>query len=99
MSTSTTVKEAVKESLLGSEEPAKLSSSHRASFLNNAIKDEQTGELYMGPEEFISAIAPPGQDYVSYQCLYQPMGIFMSLTFTHFCSTKSVVTSMVFSFV
>ncbi|KAI0897887.1 mitochondrial carrier [Annulohypoxylon nitens] len=63
MSTSTTVKEAVKESLLGSEEPAKLSSSHRASFLNNAIKDEQTGELYMGPEEFISAIAPPGQDY------------------------------------
>ncbi|KAI1462264.1 mitochondrial carrier [Annulohypoxylon moriforme] len=63
MSTSTTVKEAVKESLLGSEEPVKLSSSHRASFLNNAAKDEQTGELYMGPDEFIAAIAPPEQDY------------------------------------
>lgn len=63
MSTSTTVKEAVKESLLGSEEPSNLSASHRASFLKNAKKDEQTGELYMGPEEFIDAIAPPNEDY------------------------------------
>ncbi|KAI1138889.1 mitochondrial carrier [Hypoxylon sp. FL0543] len=63
MSTSTTVKEAVKESLLGSEEPSNLSASHRASFLHNAKKDEQTGELYMGPEEFIEAIAPPNEDY------------------------------------
>ncbi|KAI2473825.1 mitochondrial carrier [Annulohypoxylon bovei var. microspora] len=63
MSSSTTVKEAVKESLLGSEEPSKLSPSHRVSFLSNATKDEQTGELYMGPDEFIEAIAPPGEDY------------------------------------
>ncbi|OTA92266.1 hypothetical protein M434DRAFT_21946 [Hypoxylon sp. CO27-5] len=63
MPTSTTVKEAVKESLLGSAEPANLSASHRASFLSNAKKDEQTGELYMGPEEFIDAIAPPNEDY------------------------------------
>ncbi|KAI1377293.1 mitochondrial carrier [Hypoxylon crocopeplum] len=69
MSTSTTVKEVVKESLLGSEEPSNLSASHRASFINNAKKDEQTGELYMGPDEFIEAIAPPTEDYVSYKPL------------------------------
>lgn len=66
MSTTTTVKEVVKESLLGSKEPSNLSASHRASFINNAKKDEQTGELYMGPDEFIEAIAPPSEDYVSY---------------------------------
>ncbi|KAI1075865.1 mitochondrial carrier [Whalleya microplaca] len=63
MSTSTTVKEVVKESLLGTEEPTNLSASHRASFLKNAKKDEQSGELYMGPDEFIEAIAPPDEDY------------------------------------
>ncbi|KAI0840131.1 mitochondrial carrier [Hypoxylon sp. FL0890] len=63
MSTSTAVKEAVKESLLGSEEPAHLSASHRTSFLKNAKKDDHTGELYMGPEEFVEAIAPPNEDY------------------------------------
>ncbi|KAI1106052.1 mitochondrial carrier [Jackrogersella minutella] len=63
MSTSTTVKAAVKESLLGSEETSNLSSSHRASFLSNALKDEHTGELYMGPEEFVEAIAPANEDY------------------------------------
>ncbi|XXH00205.1 hypothetical protein Hte_006547 [Hypoxylon texense] len=63
MSTTTTVKEVVKESLLGTEEPSNLSASHRASFVNNAKKDEQTGELYMGPDEFVEAIAPPNEDY------------------------------------
>ena len=59
------VKEVMKESLLGTEEPISLSASHRASFYKNAKKDEETGELYMGPEEFIEAIAPPDEDYVS----------------------------------
>ncbi|KAH9904832.1 calcium-binding mitochondrial carrier protein Aralar1 [Xylariomycetidae sp. FL2044] len=63
MSVSTTVTEAVKETLLGTEEPVTLSASHRASFIDNAKKDEQTGELYMGPDEFIEAIAPPDEDY------------------------------------
>ncbi|KAI2623211.1 mitochondrial carrier [Hypoxylon sp. NC1633] len=63
MSKTTTVKEAVKETLLGTEEGTNLSASHRASFYSNAKKDEQTGELYMGPEEFIEAIAPPSEDY------------------------------------
>lgn len=65
MATPPTVKEAVKSSLLGSEEPAHLSASYRATFLSSAKKDEKTGELVMGPEEFIAAIAPADEDYVS----------------------------------
>ncbi|KAH8167550.1 hypothetical protein CIB48_g690 [Xylaria polymorpha] len=73
MSNPTTVKEAVKSSLLGSEEPANLSASYRATFLSNAKKDEKTGEPVMGPEEFIEAIAPGGEDYVSVCCeLHSP---------------------------
>ncbi|KAI0444579.1 mitochondrial carrier domain-containing protein [Xylaria telfairii] len=63
MSNPTTVKEAVKSSLLGSEEPANLSASYRATFFSNAKKDEKTGEPVMGPEEFVDAIAPAGEDY------------------------------------
>ncbi|KAI0119897.1 mitochondrial carrier domain-containing protein [Nemania sp. FL0031] len=63
MATPTTVKEAVKSSLLGSEEPATLLASYRATFLSNAKKDEKTGELVMGPEEFVDAIAPADEDY------------------------------------
>ncbi|KAI1363602.1 mitochondrial carrier domain-containing protein [Xylaria arbuscula] len=63
MAASQTVKEAVKSSLLGSEEPANLSASYRATFLNNAKQDETTGEPMMGPDEFIEAIAPANEDY------------------------------------
>ncbi|EMR68621.1 hypothetical protein MGN70_002267 [Eutypa lata] len=61
--TTEAVKEVVKESLLGTEEPISLSASHRASFYKNARKEEATGELFMGPDEFIEAIAPPDEDY------------------------------------
>lgn len=61
----TTVKEAVKESLVGVEEPVQLSAQTRARFTSHAIKDPETGELYLGPEQFISAIAPKDEDYVS----------------------------------
>lgn len=64
--TTDAVKEVVKEGLLGTEEATTLSTSHRASFYKNAAKDEETGELYMGPDEFIEAIAPPDEDYVSF---------------------------------
>lgn len=59
------VKEAVKESLIGSQEPIQLSSQTKARFVSLARKDEESEELYMGPEEFINAIAPPNEDYVS----------------------------------
>ncbi|EXJ56773.1 hypothetical protein A1O7_07117 [Cladophialophora yegresii CBS 114405] len=57
-----TVTEAVKESLLGKEAPAGLSSESRNTFLKFAKKDDD-GELYMNEEDFINAIAPPEEDY------------------------------------
>ena len=65
------VKEAVKESLMGTEEPAaQLSVQTKLRFTNNAVKDPETGEMYMGPEEFVNAVAPSGEDYVSSLSLY-----------------------------
>ncbi|KAK8038066.1 hypothetical protein PG994_014833 [Apiospora phragmitis] len=63
MSATTTVKEAVKESLLGFEEPVELSAKTRAYFFNHAVKDPESGELYMGEDEFVNAIAPQDEDY------------------------------------
>ncbi len=65
MATALKVKEAVKESLLGTEEPTQLSAQTRSTFLLHAKKDPESGELYMGREEFVNAIAPPTEDYVS----------------------------------
>ncbi|EHK99443.1 putative Calcium-binding mitochondrial carrier protein Aralar2 [Glarea lozoyensis 74030] len=61
----TKVKEVVKESLLGSEVPedAMMSARSKATFIDNAKKDPETGELFMGEEEFINAVAPEGEDY------------------------------------
>ena len=59
-----TVTEAVKESLLGSSAPSSLSTESRVTFLRHSQKDED-GELYMNEEDFINAVAPPEEDYVS----------------------------------
>lgn len=59
------VKEAVKEGLIGSHETIQPSAQIKARFVHHAIKDEETGELYMGADEFIDAVAPPDEDYVS----------------------------------
>lgn len=69
-STLATVKEGVKETLIGSEEQdqeQQLSAQTKATFDANARKDGETGELVMGVEEFISAIAPEDEDYVSHE--------------------------------
>ncbi|UNI19066.1 mitochondrial aspartate-glutamate transporter agc1 [Purpureocillium takamizusanense] len=63
MSKATAVKEAVKESLVGHDEPVQLSAQTKARFTSNAVKDPETGELYMGPDEFINAVAPKNEDY------------------------------------
>lgn len=70
MTTLTKAKEVVKESLLGTEEVegVNLSAQIRATFLQNARKDPETGELVMGKEEFVNAIAPKNEDYVRYHC-------------------------------
>jgi solute carrier family 25 aspartate/glutamate transporter 12/13 len=61
------VKEVVKETLLGSEVPedAQISARSKSTFIENSKKDSESGELYMGEEEFINAVAPEGEDYVS----------------------------------
>jgi len=60
-------KEVVKESLLGVETAGavQLSAQSKATFEKNARRDEETGELFMGEEEFVDAVAPKGEDYVS----------------------------------
>jgi len=65
-----TVTESVKEALLGTEEEPQLSSQTRAEFQQHAKKDDESGEYYMGETEFIDAIAPASEDYVSLPTLY-----------------------------
>jgi hypothetical protein len=55
----------VKESLIGSEVDTIIPSQYKAEFAKHAIKDEETGEEYLGPKEFVDAIAPVDEDYVS----------------------------------
>ncbi|KAK2603698.1 mitochondrial aspartate-glutamate transporter agc1 [Conoideocrella luteorostrata] len=65
-SPSAVVKETVKETLVGTatEEPgSQLSAQSRARFNSHAVKDPESGELYMGQEQFINAIAPKDEDY------------------------------------
>ena len=64
-----TVKDAVKESLVGSTREPQLSQQTKATFDRNARQDEATGELYMTEEDFVNAIAPANEDYVSFHCL------------------------------
>jgi solute carrier family 25 aspartate/glutamate transporter 12/13 len=61
----TTVKEAVKESLIGTTEPVQLSSQTKARFTSHAVKDPASGELFLGPDQFIDAVAPADEDFVS----------------------------------
>ena len=66
MPSSIAVKEAVKETLVGSEETVQWSSHIKTRFNSKAVRDPETGQLFMGPEEFIDAIAPSNEDYVSH---------------------------------
>ena len=70
-----TVKASLKESLLGVEKEPDLSLQSKANFNKNARQDEVTGESYMTEEDFVNAIAPKSENYVSssspYSC-YPP---------------------------
>lgn len=59
------VKAAVKETLIGSEDSVPVSVQTKARFNKNAAKDPESEELFMGPEEFINAVAPADEDFVS----------------------------------
>lgn len=55
----------IKESLVGTVEEPLLSQEIKTTFLKYAKPDEN-GELFMGSDEFIDAIAPAEEDYVSW---------------------------------
>lgn len=59
------VKEGVKETLLGVEDELQTSDQTRSEFMKYAKKDENTEEWFMSESEFIDAVAPVGEDYVS----------------------------------
>lgn len=67
-------KEVVKEKLLGIDqtEEIKLSAQSKHTFEKNARRDEASGELFMTQEDFINAIAPVDEDYVSRFPLHLP---------------------------
>ncbi|PKS05241.1 hypothetical protein jhhlp_008612 [Lomentospora prolificans] len=53
-----------KEDVYGvSEDTSSLTVASKARFQKNAIQDPKTGELYLGPDQFIDAVAPADQDY------------------------------------
>lgn len=60
-----TVKEAVKETLVGTSRDPQLSAQTKAAFDKHARRDEETGELHMFADDFVNAIAPVDEDYVS----------------------------------
>lgn len=67
------VKEAVKQSLMGSsDDELRFSHQIKANFYHHARKDDQSGELYMLEDDFINAIAPKDEDYVSPCLLFYP---------------------------
>lgn len=68
-----TVKLAVKESLLGTTREPELSTQTRATFDRNARQDETTGELYMTEDDFVNAVAPRSENYVSFTVLFGPV--------------------------
>ena len=64
------VKEAVKESLVGTTVEPSLSRQSKAAF-DKYARHQDEGDSYMTEEDFVDAIAPAGEDYVrtSSSCL------------------------------
>ena len=60
-----TAKQAIKESLLGTTREPELSQQTKATFDRNARQDEATGDYYMTKDDFVNAIAPANEDYVT----------------------------------
>lgn len=58
-----TVKDSVKESLLGATPEPNLSAQTKAVFTRNSTRDERTGESFMTRDDFIRAVAPDDEDY------------------------------------
>lgn len=61
-----TVTEAVKETLVGTTREPQLTSQTKATFDRNARQDDGSEDLYMNENDFVNAIAPENEDYVSF---------------------------------
>ena len=85
-----TVANTVKESLLGTTLPAELTQESRTTFLKHARQDEN-GDFYMEEEDFINAIAPPDENYVS---SWRRLRHSLKPLLTSIPSTKSSVNNM-----
>lgn len=82
---------AVKATLVGTqEEELTVSQQIKTNFIQHARKDESSGELYMTEDEFVDAIAPKHQDYVS-TSVYPWLN---ALSDRMYLSTKSDVINM-----
>jgi hypothetical protein len=92
-STAASIKESVKETLLGVEDEAQLPFQTRAEFMQHAKIDPESGDHYMTEEDFVNAIAPETEDYVRASLLRASVALPM-LTLN---SIKSSVRSMLFS--
>lgn len=64
-------KVAAKETLLGTTTDPELSVQTKAIFDRNSRQEDEVGDSYMTEEDFVNAIAPATEDYVSPQCLSQ----------------------------
>lgn len=60
-----TAKIAIKESLLGTTREPELSTQTKATFDRYARQDGETEERFMTEEDFVNAIAPASENYVS----------------------------------
>ena len=58
--------EKVKEVLLGFKDEPQLSAQIRASFMKHAKTDEESGEYFLKEQDFVNAIAPADETYVSW---------------------------------
>ncbi len=54
----------VKDALLGSTSDPQLSLQTKEAFLKHARKDDESGEWYLGEDDFVDAITPEGENFV-----------------------------------
>ena len=72
----TTVQQTITETLVGTTREPQLSRQTRTTFDSHARRDGDDGELYMLEEDFVDAIAPKTENYVSNQPIMRPLRAF-----------------------
>jgi hypothetical protein len=87
-----TVSEQVGEVLLGTTDEPQLSQITRAAFMQHAQKDEESGDYFLNEDQFIEAVAPETEDYVSIlpaMCRFEAHGAPLHSTKSSATSTAS----------